>query len=93
MFLLVPAHLGCLGQNPESRKTVVCLLHVFVCVDQLFLILYKELYYRHVYARVQVICIALVLKIIVAGLVTSTVLNSCPNPDAFCFWPQCISSQ
>ena len=24
MFLLVPAHLGCLGQNPESRKAVVC---------------------------------------------------------------------
>ena len=24
MFLLVPAHLGCPGQNPESRKTVVC---------------------------------------------------------------------
>ena len=28
MFLLVPAHPGCPGQNPESRKTVVC-----VCVD------------------------------------------------------------
>jgi len=27
MFLLVPAHLGCPGQNPESHKTVVC-----VCV-------------------------------------------------------------
>jgi len=26
----------------------------FVNADQLFLILYKELYYRHVYARVQV---------------------------------------
>jgi len=23
MFLLVPAHLGCPGQNPKSRKTVV----------------------------------------------------------------------
>ena len=40
-------------------------LHVFVYIDQLFLILYKELYYRHVYARVQVICIALVFKIII----------------------------
>jgi len=28
---------------------------VYVLVDQLFLILYKELYYRHVYARVQVV--------------------------------------
>jgi len=24
MFLLVLAHSGCPGQNPESRKTVVC---------------------------------------------------------------------
>jgi len=24
MFLLVPAHPGCTGQNPQSRKTVVC---------------------------------------------------------------------
>ena len=29
MFLLVPAHPGCPGQNPESRKTVVC---VCACV-------------------------------------------------------------
>ena len=29
MFLLVLAHLGCPGQNPESCKTVVC---VYVCV-------------------------------------------------------------
>ena len=29
MLLLVPAHLGCPRQNPESRKTVVC---VCVCV-------------------------------------------------------------
>ena len=29
MFLLVQAHPGCPGQNPESRKTVVC---VCVCV-------------------------------------------------------------
>jgi len=29
MFLVVPAHTGCPGQNPESRKTVVC---VCVCV-------------------------------------------------------------
>jgi len=28
MFLLVPAHPGCPGQIPQSRKTVVC-----VCVD------------------------------------------------------------
>jgi len=25
MFLLVLAHLGCPGQNPESRKTTVCM--------------------------------------------------------------------
>ena len=25
MFLLVPAHLSCPGQNPESGKMVVCL--------------------------------------------------------------------
>jgi len=24
MFLLVPAHPGCPGQNPESHKTAVC---------------------------------------------------------------------
>ena len=30
MFLLVPAHPGCPGQIPQSRKTVVC---VCVCVD------------------------------------------------------------
>jgi len=29
LFLLVPAHSGCPGQNPKSRKTVVC---VYVCV-------------------------------------------------------------
>jgi len=29
MFLLVPAHSGCPGQNPESCKLVVC---VCVCV-------------------------------------------------------------
>ena len=31
MFLLVPAHLGCPGQIPQSRKTVVCVC-VCVCV-------------------------------------------------------------
>jgi len=29
MFLLVLAHSGCPGQDPESRKTVVC---VYVCI-------------------------------------------------------------
>jgi len=29
MYLLIPAHPGCLGQGPESRKMVVC---VCVCV-------------------------------------------------------------
>ena len=28
MYLLVPAHLGCPGQNPQSRKMLVCV----VCV-------------------------------------------------------------
>jgi len=32
MFLLVPADLDCPGQNPESRKTVVC---VCVCLIQI----------------------------------------------------------
>ena len=31
VFLLVPAHLGCPGQHPESRKTGVCVC-VCVCV-------------------------------------------------------------
>ena len=33
MFLLVPAHPGCPGQIPQSRKTVVC-----VCVSLLSLL-------------------------------------------------------
>ena len=38
---------------------VICKM-LILCVfsDQLFLILYKELYYRHVYARVQVCNVA-----------------------------------
>lgn len=39
------------------------MLMCFVNADELFLILYKELYYRHVYARVPVICIELVFMI------------------------------
>jgi len=39
MFLLVPAHPGCPGQNPQSRKTVVC---VCVCVQDDSLQLLKE---------------------------------------------------
>jgi len=31
MFLLVPAHPGCPGQIPQSRKTVVCVC-VCACV-------------------------------------------------------------
>jgi len=31
MFLLVPGHPGCPGQNPKSHKTVVCVC-VCVCV-------------------------------------------------------------
>ena len=30
MFLLVPAHPGCPGQSPQSRKTVVCVCAVAV---------------------------------------------------------------
>jgi len=33
MFLLVPAHLGCRGQNPESRKMVVCVCVCVFCED------------------------------------------------------------
>jgi len=36
MFLLVPAHLGCPGQIPQSRKTVVC---VCVCVSDWLILL------------------------------------------------------
>jgi len=32
MFLLVPAHPGCPGQIPQSRKTVVCCVCVCVIV-------------------------------------------------------------
>jgi len=36
MFFLVPAHPGCPGQNPQSRKTVVyvfvLLVHHYLCV-------------------------------------------------------------
>jgi len=39
MFLLVPAHPGCPGQIPQSRKTVVC-----VCVLEQN----RLLWYRHV---------------------------------------------
>jgi len=31
MFLLTPAHPDCPGQNPKSRKTIVC-VRVCVCV-------------------------------------------------------------
>jgi len=34
MFLLVPAHPGCRGQIPQSRKTVVCVC-VCVCVHKI----------------------------------------------------------
>jgi len=30
MFLLVPAHPGCPGQNPKSRKTVVVVVVVVI---------------------------------------------------------------
>jgi len=30
MFLLVPAHLGCTGQNPSSCKMVVCVILSYV---------------------------------------------------------------
>ena len=40
MFLLVPAHPGCPGQYPESRKAVVCVCGcVCVCQDKLSTIL------------------------------------------------------
>ena len=37
MFLLVPAHPGCPGQIPQSRKTVVCVC-VCVCVAAMHLL-------------------------------------------------------
>jgi len=41
MFLLVPAHPGCPGQNPQSRKTVVC-----VCMSP-FTINWLMTFYQH----------------------------------------------
>ena len=41
MFLLVPAHLGCPGQIPQSRKTVVCVCVINI-VDKL-LVLYLRI--------------------------------------------------
>ena len=38
MFLLVPAHPGCPGQIPQSRKMVVC-----VCVCVIVVVLIKKL--------------------------------------------------
>ena len=38
MFLLVPAHPGCPGQFPQSRKTVVC---VCVCVCSAMSLTYR----------------------------------------------------
>jgi len=32
MYLLVPAHLGCPGQSPQSRKMAVLCVCVCVCV-------------------------------------------------------------
>jgi len=29
MFVLVPAHPGCPGQNPESHKTVECVFRLY----------------------------------------------------------------
>ena len=54
MFLLVPAHPGCPGQIPQSRKTVVCvcvciclgLLCVFVVVTVGFVFVFSELAMR-----------------------------------------------
>ena len=36
MFLLVPAHLGCRGQNPKNRKTDVCVLCVCFKIHFIF---------------------------------------------------------
>jgi len=44
MFLLVPAHLGCPGQNPESHKTVVCVLSV-VMVNFLHLLFFEGCFF------------------------------------------------
>jgi len=40
MLLLVPAHRGCPGQSPESRKMVVCAC-VRVCVCECVMHLFK----------------------------------------------------
>jgi len=39
MFLLVPAHPGCLEQNPDSHKTVVCVCErARVCVSLIIIL-------------------------------------------------------
>ena len=38
MFLLVPAHPGCPGQFPQSRKTVVCVCVCVLCSEMFCLI-------------------------------------------------------
>jgi len=42
MFLLVPAHLGCPGQNSKSRKTVVCVCVYYSCAAELLRIIRSD---------------------------------------------------
>ena len=50
MFLLVPAHLGCPGQIPQSRKTVVC-----VCVCVCVCVQYPSVTFQHVHIEFEVV--------------------------------------
>jgi len=46
MFLLVPAHPGCPGQIPQSRKTVVCVCvfnYVSISTSKILLIISQKL--------------------------------------------------
>jgi len=43
MFLLVPAHPGCLRQSPESHKTVVCVCVCGVGMDTIKVVAHTAL--------------------------------------------------
>ena len=44
MFLLVPAHPGCPGQIPQSRKTVVCVCVLILIDEKKFIALLCQLF-------------------------------------------------
>ena len=58
MFLLVPAHPGCPGQNPQSHKTVVVVVVVLAVVFEFAIAYFSQTYYAlYIYANFTVIVI------------------------------------